>query len=134
MADTVLDGDLILPEDLAWLDRDWWKWKQTRSIAGDGTTRIQLQQRQAGRPITLASQPAGGDFVADVPYSMVLALEQRAADAPGKIMSLSFWGGVYTVTWRGDDNEKPIEAEPVTPMYPPDPNDPFLVTIRLITV
>lgn len=118
---------ITLPADLEWVD-EFAAWsplvrRDARSISGALVRQVSTQQ--GGRPITLAS---GSDAWAT--RSTVVALQAKL-DAPDADMTLSLHGTDYTVRFAPDN---PLTATPILRVSPPDDDDPYAITLRLIEV
>ncbi len=124
-----LDG-IILPEDLWWEDEtDWTPVAQSDTdYSVTGALLVDTGVKQAGRPITLA----GSEDASWVKRSTVLALMALAAIA-GKEMTLTIHERTFQVMFFHGDG-KPLEATPLYKKSPPDDEDYYFLTIRLMEV
>jgi hypothetical protein len=128
---TLTDGitTLDLGQDLRWLDEFSWVAVQQeveRSITGKNV--LQVGQRVAGRPITLASDGAMGGLITGAQVVQC----QAWAGTLGQELTLSHNGQTHDVVWRLHENA--IDADPLVPYSDPLPTDLYRVTLRLMTV
>lgn len=124
----VLDG-LVLPADLLWSDEfTATAVAQSTQRALDGSLVVFYGPRQAGRPITLESQPDAGWLT----RTQVEAIALRAA-SPGGLYTLNLRGQTWQVMFRHHDAPA-FEAKPLVPVANPQAGDFYLATIKLMTV
>lgn len=126
MADLILDG-ITLSDGLLWSDEfDYTPVKQNIKTMLDGSQLIQEGVAQAGRPITLQGTEQRG-------WVKRSALEQLFAKLTiATPMALSLPDGrSFNVRWR--HNDKPIDAKSLQEICVPAPDQPYAVTLRLMT-
>jgi hypothetical protein len=118
-----------LPEHLYWQDEIWSPVEQSAEYNTDGSMDVQVSTKQAGRPITLA----GADDRAWVSRETLLDLLAFASVA-GKQMTYTHSDErEFTVMFRFD--EKPVSADPVFFIDPPEDTDWYCnLIIRLMEV
>lgn len=120
---------VILPADLWWADEiAWAPVEQSAEYSLGGALVVEEAVKLAGRPITLA----GHERRAWVRRSTVLALHSLAA-VPGKQMVLTLADRTFNVIFRRSDGP-PIEAESLTMMSPPEDDDWYTLTLRLMEI
>lgn len=115
-----------LPPDLLWADELGWsavEKAETRSITGARI--VQTGLRLGGRPITLQPPDDSGAWMPRAVLEQVYAWAQQQ----GLTLALSLRGVARTVEFR--HNEACIEAKPVQHYADTDPDDHYLVTLRL---
>ena len=107
--------DLILPDELVWVDEtDWSPVAQSESRLLSGSLEIQCGTKLSGRPLTLSREQ--GEVWA--PRQTVLALMALAAE-PAKEMTLTYHDGrVFRVVFR--QSEQAIEARQVKEFNNPE--------------
>ncbi len=109
--------DLILPDDLVWVDEtDWTPVAQSEEYFLAGSLGVQTSVRLSGRPMTLTRR--NGEVWAS--RTLILSLMALAAE-PGKEMTLTIHDGrVFKVMFRHSDGP-PLVAEQVIEYHdPPD--------------
>lgn len=121
-------GTIEIPEDVWWSDEFAWSdIEQATEYSVTGALIIDVGIRQAGRKITLQSNPRGGW----VPRSTVLDLQAQRGN-PGGTYTLSLADGrEYTVA---HDHSRSLEAEPVRPAADMAGITPYRITVPLIEV
>ncbi len=125
---SMVDGGMLpLPDDLLWVDEHAWTSVVTStSYLITGALLIQSANRQAGRPITLAS----ASDMAWVNRATVNQLHEWAS-GPGKTFELLLHDGRgFTVVFRHGDGG--LEAEPVKGFSALRDEEFYRVTIRLL--
>lgn len=130
MSTTLTDGTqtVTLPETWQWSDEDWAPIEQSTTRSITGAAIVQIGQRAGGRPITL--QPIADD---DAGMSHAVLTQLRAwAAVPGQQLVLTLRGTAYTVLLRHEDGA--IESRPFRPYEDVQAADPYLATLRFITV
>ncbi|MFC4161948.1 hypothetical protein [Chitinimonas lacunae] len=122
-----LDG-IELP-DLPWSDElNWAPIAQNVDYGLAGALIVQVGERRAGRPITLA-----GDDATNYCSRAVLLQLYQLASMPGKVMVLTLADGRrFDVMWR--HGEGAIEARPIEHKIVQGPDDEYNVTLRFLTV
>ena len=111
-----------LPEDLWWSDEtDWTPVAQATEYGTTGALLVDVSTKLAGQPITLV----GDDQTAWVTRATVLSLQELAAD-PGLEMTLVLHGRTFTVIFSHEGG-KPIDAEPVVRISPPQDSDYYII-------
>lgn len=121
-------GSIQLPRGMRWVDEFSWSAEQKsveRSITG--ALIVDAAIKIAGRPITLQAIDSQGWIT----RATLLAL-QAVADEPGAQLDLTLADGrTFTVQFAPDT---PLQATPIgTPELPTERN-PYVATLRLITV
>ncbi|OBY48678.1 hypothetical protein [Pseudomonas sp. AU12215] len=118
-----------LGDQLEWVDEFTWDavaQEQERSLGGQ--LLVQEGLKIHGRPITLRS--GGGEWT---PLSVVRQLEVLR-DQRLRVMPLVLPDGrEFTVIFNRAEGS-PLEAEPLFRSVLPQPDDDYLITVRLITV
>ncbi|HEY4531533.1 MAG TPA: hypothetical protein VIG97_14620 [Luteimonas sp.] len=133
-----LDG-ITLPEDLEWTDEfTAWKVGQVARTSLTGALIVHESVRQAGRPITLASQQQGSRWVAPLRLDTLRALqasEEAVAAGPFQLVMPAHNAGTRTFSciWRREGGAA-IEARPIRFITPYVDGDWFAVTLRLLQV
>lgn len=131
MSDVFTLDDIELPGDLEWVDEFTWSSTaaQTEVTLG-GSLLVEESAQLAGRPITLRSGQSGNTLWGVVPRSTVLAL-QALADIPRDTpMTLTLPDArEFAVLFR--HGELAVEARPQRHVWPPEPTDFYLLTLRL---
>lgn len=118
-----------LPPGLVWTDEfDSSTVAQTTRRTLSGGLVIYHAELQAGRPITLQSEPDSGWAT----LATVQALIALAA-VSGAIYTLTLRGVAYQVMFA-HHNPPALQASPVFAIANPGPTHPHLITLRLITV
>lgn len=121
---------LTLHHDLLWTDEhSWSKTVVTKTYAITGALLIQAATRKTGRYITLAPP---NEEMAWMPRATVDTLRAWADIAELQMTLLMDNGTTYNVRFRNDDGA--LEAKPVKGFPSPQPDDPFLATIRLMEI
>lgn len=122
-----LDG-IELP-DLLWSDEpSWTPIAQTVEYGLDGAQIIQVSERQAGRPITLAGDEET-NWCTRATFDQLYSL----ACMPGKVMALTLADGRrFSVIWR--HGEGAIEARPIEHKVVQGPDDEYNLLLRFMTV
>lgn len=133
----VLDG-ISLPADLEWTDEfTAWKVGQVARTSLTGALVVHESVRQAGRPITLASQQDGPRWVAPVRLDILRALQASEEDAAGpfSLVLPAHNAGTrsFSCIWRREGGAA-IEARPLRFISPYVDGDWFAVTLRLLQV
>jgi len=126
---TIMLDAIPLPALLK-VTRTWSPVEANRSYSGDGTLVVQQQARNGGQPIVLAGEKVGSGVMGQAPYSLYSTLE--ALLTAGRTMTLVLYGETFSVTW--DFEQVPLEYESILFRRPPDPADPVLLTLRLLTL
>ena len=129
-----------LPADLNWTDEfTAWRVGQVVRTSLTGALIVQEAAMQAGRPVTLESTEEGtGRYVAPVTLDVLNALrakEELPGAPPMTLVMPASGGGTRSmqVRWRRTDGPA-IEARPIRFQVPVEPQDFFLITLRLIQV
>lgn len=117
---------VTFPEDMHWIDEYGWAAVQSdNGYALSGALLVQQGVKLAGRPITLA-----GDWVWH--DKSTLDTLRNWSDVPELQMTLTHYDGrTFNVMMRHDEA---VGAEPVLYQTPESANDPYLLTIHLMTV
>ena len=120
---------ISLSLSMKWLDEFAWSKVAAKSeYSLTGALLVQASRKLAGRPITIAAEEDSGWC----PRSTVLAA-QALADIPGKEMTLTLPDGrTFRVIFR--PGEIGVEAHPVLPKAIPQPDDWYVMTLRLTQV
>lgn len=122
-----LDG-LALPPDLLWVDEfDWTPTEQTETRTLSGALVIETAQKLAGRPITLAGTRESG-WATKAQVDSVFA---KLSNVGVMVLAMPS-GATFNVTFRHKD--KPIESNPIIDYQIMDADDPYDLTIKLMTV
>lgn len=125
----MLLDSVALGDQLEWVDEFTWDavaQEQERSLGGQ--LLVQEGLKIHGRPITLRS--GGGEWT---PLSVVRQLEVLR-DQRLRVMPLVLPDGrSFSVIFNRADGA-PLEAEPLFRTVVPQPDDDYLITVRLITV
>lgn len=123
-------GEVTLPGDLRWSDEFTWSpVARSQEYGLTGALIIDEASRQAGRPITLEAKNESAGYIW-LARSVVDALRALAA-TPGWTGTLTLEDArTFAVAFRGDG----VIAEPVRHITPPVANDPYLLTVTLLTV
>lgn len=125
----LLLDSIELDDQFEWVDEFEWDavaQEQDRSLAGN--LLVQEGLKVHGRPITLRAN--GGVWT---PLSTVRSLEVLR-DQVGRVMPLTLPDGrIYSVIFNRADGP-PLEATPIERLVNPGPDEPYDVSIRLITV
>jgi hypothetical protein len=125
---------ITLPEDIEWPDEFGWSpVTQQREVTTGGSLLVEESEQAAGRPITLRSGQGDPRFGV-VTRTTVLALRALADEARGQddAMELDIDGQTFDVLFRHTDGA--LEAAPLLWRPPPDGDDLYAITLRLITV
>lgn len=118
-----------LPPGLVWTDEfEPSTVTQSARRTLSGSLVIYHAAQQAGRPITLQSEPDSGWAT----LATVQALQALAA-VPGATYTLSLRGTDYQVMFA-HHNPPALQASPLFAIANPGPTHPHLITLRLITV
>lgn len=119
-----------IPAALVWEDEFDWTPVETASEYGvTGALIVDVAERLAGRPITLAP-PAGDVWVSRAVVQQLAAL----AAAPGATYTLALADGrSFTVMFRPGET-KPVEASQVQVVEDPGADHNYVVTLRLTEV
>ena len=129
MATTLTLNGIALDPSLIWSDRDAFSpvaQSTTRTIGGRMV--VEPSGISKGRPITFVSERNQGW----VDYATVLSLKGLAQVAGGTY-ALVVGSETFTVMFRHEEAPA-FEATPLIKRLNPDPEDWFLVTIKLMTV
>jgi hypothetical protein len=127
MIDLTLNG-IVLDAGLLWADEfEWSPVVQKTQRALDGTLVVSEAALKKGRPITLT----GGADHGWVPRSALEQLYALLGSVPPLVLQLAD-GRSFDVRWR--HAEKPIDARALRELALPSPSDPYVVTLKLITV
>jgi hypothetical protein len=131
MPNTLTKGatTLTLHPQLTWPDEFAWSAVAARQERGaGGALFLDLGVKLSGRPITLDGRGRAYD-------TRGLAKALRAwTDDPAAVMTLVYRGTTYTVRWRYDGDNPPMDAEPVHDWADPDDTDYMQITLRLVQV
>ena len=125
----MLLGTIELDDQFEWVDEFGWDavaQEQERSL--NGKLIVQEGLKVYGRPITLASN--GGVWT---PLSVVRQLE-ALRDQRGLVMALTLPDGRQESVIFSRADGAPLEAKQIHRWVNPPPDDPYDVTLRLITV
>lgn len=128
---TLSDGTttITLPDALIWTDEHTWApVEQTIERTVTGAIIVSVGSRTAGRPITLSGVDPDRAWIA----RSVLGQCRALAAVAGQQLTLTWRGQAYTVLWRHQDGA--IDADEVMPFDDALPDDPFRVTLRLMTI
>lgn len=119
-----------LHDDLLWSDEhSWSKAVSTVTYAITGALIVQSGTRKAGRAITLVPPD---EQMAWMPRATVDTLHAWA-DVADLVMTLQFGDGrTFNVQFRHADGA--LEVRPVKGFPSPEPDDPFLATIRFMEI
>ena len=120
---------LELDDQFEWIDEFAWdavEQGQERTITG--ALVVQEGLKLYGRPITLAAN--GGVWT---PLSVVRQLE-ALRDQRGLVMPLTLPGGATHSVIFNRASGQALEAKPIERLVEPGPDDPYEITLRLITV
>lgn len=136
MSDNITLDDIVLPADLQWID----EYGDGSDLVGQvvsttitGALVIQTNAQQAGRRITLQGRQEGNAGFAAITRATVEALRTLAADID-ETHTLTFSDGrTFDVVFRRDDGPA-VEATPFRFADPPDDDDLYYPTIRLMQV
>jgi hypothetical protein len=130
MPTTLTDGVTTanLSDDMEWVDEfSWAPVAQERYRTLTGAQWLFEAELVEGRPITLvASDDRGWISRADVEALLLMA------SGANSDLTLSLRGNDYTVAF--DRSQGAIGARAVLPLADVDPDDAWIVTVRLITV
>lgn len=125
---TTLTTSIELPEDVWWSDEfAWTPIAESNEFSLTGSLIVDVGTRQAGRPVTLASNPNGGW----VTRAIVMAL-QAQRDTPQATISLTLADG-RTLTVK-HDRTRPFEATPVRPASDMTAATSYRITLPLIEI
>lgn len=136
MSDNISIDTVLLPPDLQWLDEfaagsDLVA--QVVSTTITGAILVQANAQQAGRKITLQGRQDGQAGFAAITRAQVDAL-RVLAETPGSTHVLTFSDGrTFDVLFRRDDGPA-VEATPLKVIDPPQDDDLYYPTIRLMQV
>lgn len=122
-------GTLELDDQFEWIDEFAWdavEQGQERTLTG--ALVVQEGLKLYGRPITLAAN--GGVWT---PLSVVRQLE-ALRDQRGLVMPLTLPGGATHSVIFNRASGQALEAKPIERLVEPGPDDPYEITLRLITV
>ena len=122
-------GTLELDDQFEWIDEFAWdavEQGQERTLTG--ALVVQEGLKLYGRPITLAAN--GGVWT---PLSVVRQLEVLR-DQRGLVMPLTLPGGATHSVIFNRASGQALEAKPIERLVEPGPDDPYEITLRLITV
>ncbi len=123
----ILDG-LTLPEDLIWRDEfEFSTIAQSKRRTITGALVVQESVKLKGRTILLE----GGDTFAWITRAQLILLKAKT-DIVDSTFTLNFHGTSYTV--RFDRDNGPIKAQTIRDCTDPSPDDPYSITVALITV
>lgn len=129
MATTITFNGLTLNPSLQWIDRYNWSNVAQNNIRTLGGTFVSFAMgTSGGRPITLQATENTGWFT----KTMVDSLKSFA-DVPGATYALSFHGESHTVMFNHAEAPA-VEFTRLVPREPPDADDPFAGTLKLIEV
>lgn len=120
---------LELDDQFEWIDEFAWdavEQGQERTLTG--ALVVQEGLKLYGRPITLAAN--GGVWT---PLSVVRQLE-ALRDQRGLVMPLTLPGGATHSVIFNRASGQALEAKPIERLVEPGPDDPYEITLRLITV
>jgi hypothetical protein len=121
--------DIELPGQMFWSDELWSPVAQSEEYSTTGALLLDESEKQAGRPITLG----GRDYTCWVTRATVDALLAKAA-IKGQVMTLTLEDArTFQVRFRYE-NGKAIEATPIYDRVPPQPEDDYTLTVKLIAV
>ncbi|SFM68346.1 hypothetical protein [Thermodesulforhabdus norvegica] len=103
----IILNDIVLPDDLDWVDQYWVARIETGKYTLSGAYVVFSATRQAGRPITLRG---GEDYawIDESTFDALIALAEL-----GQNMTLQIDDQVFTVRFRYDD--EPIYASRIGP-------------------
>lgn len=122
-------GTLELDDQFEWIDEFTWdavEQGQERTLTG--ALVVQEGLKLYGRPITLAAN--GGVWT---PLSVVRQLE-ALRDQRGLVMPLTLPGGATHSVIFNRASGQALEARPLERLVEPGPDEPYEITLRLITV
>ena len=121
---------ITLSDDLFWSDEAQYSAvQQTVEYSITGALLVSSSTKLAGRPITLGPETESSAWMS---RSVLDALLAYAAVA-GKTMTLSLRGVDYDVMFRHQDAPA-IDARPVVHFNDVDPDDNYLITIKLMEI
>lgn len=136
MSDSYSLGTVMgLSGDLQWIDEfgdgsDLVAHEETYSITG--ALIVQASAKQAGRRLTLQGRRDGNTVFGVLTREQVDALRALAA-VPGATYTLTFPDGrEFSVMFRRDSAA--VEAEPLFHIWPPEPGDLYLPTLKFLQV
>lgn len=135
MADIILDT-LTLPGDLQWVDEyddgsDLVAHEQAITVTG--ALIIQASAQQAGRSMTLQGRLESSKGFAAIPRSLVEDL-RALASVPGAVYAITLADGrEFHVMFRRDAGPA-VSAVPLKHIVPPEPDDLYFPTIRLMMI
>lgn len=127
-------GAVQIPRGLIWVDEFDWSELETAAERGiTGANIIDVAENIAGRPITLQGAENSGWLTrADVLSLQAMAAALDVDDEPVTYTLTLADGRVFSVIFA--PGVKPIEAKPIgRPELSTEPN-PYVATVRLVTV
>lgn len=120
--DVPLDGDMVWTDEFSWPTI-----VKATEYSLTGSLIVDAGQRQAGRPITLASQADGGFLT----RATMAALRDLASALPGQYVLALADGRSFNVVFSPDE---PLSAEPIFPVSDPGADWWYVATVKLIEV
>ncbi len=125
---------IVLSDDLEWVDEMTWSPVAHQvEIMSSGSLLVEESTQLAGRPITLQSGTTGELFWGLATRETVEALRALADTPRTAPMTLELEDGrTFSVRWRHNDNA--FEARPWKHIWPAEPTDYYLITLRFFKV
>lgn len=123
----ILDG-LTLPEGLIWVNEfDWTPIEQNQTRSVTGANIIQSGVKTEGRSIILE----GGESAAWINRQGLISLQNKLSNDAVMVLTLE---DSTNVNVKFDHERTPLLADPIIEYQLPDNEDPYTLTINLITV
>lgn len=125
---------VVLSDDLEWSDEMLWSpVAQQVEVTTGGSVLVEESAQLAGRPITLQSGTDGDKYWGLATRTTVEALRALADVTHVNPMTLTLADGrEFSVRWRHGENA--LEARPWKHIVPAEPDDLYLITLRLFKV
>lgn len=122
-------GDVTLPPYLMWQDElSWSAVDQQEEFSVTGALLLDIDVKQAGRPITLVGDKNRGWILRDTLLAL-FALVQSPQE-----LTLDYHGRIFQVRFRYGSGA-PVAAEPLVMRIPPKSTDKYhSLTIKLMEV
>lgn len=126
---TTLAG-VDLPDDLVWSDElNYSAVAQNKQRTLTGSLIVQESLKLKGRPITLTGSAEHGW----IERSVLLQI-QALVDTVDNDMVLIFNSQSYNVRFDRENGNSPIETQQIIDCSDPSANDPYSITVKLMTV